>query len=52
MEFFVGLAIGAVGASVAWFLIARNNRKHIAKVLDLDASVGWETIRTKIKSLL
>lgn len=35
MEQLVAFGAGAVGASVAWFFIARNNQKRIADALGL-----------------
>ena len=42
MGFFSGLILGAVGASIAWFFIARNNRNYVKHFLDLDFNMDGQ----------
>lgn len=52
MQFIVGVLIGAVGASVAFYLVYQNNKKKVTDILNLDPKATWEHIRQRIKEKL
>lgn len=48
----VGFGFGVLATSIAWFLIARNNKKKVARVLGVTtAQVRWE-IKNRLKKLI
>ncbi|MBW1845548.1 MAG: hypothetical protein JRI94_00080 [Deltaproteobacteria bacterium] len=52
MDILISFLVGVVAATVVWFLIARNNKKHVTDILNLDPRAKWGEILKKIREKL
>jgi hypothetical protein len=51
IEGLFGVIVGAVGASIAWFFIARNNKEKALKVIQFDIDTQLDKIIAKARQL-
>ncbi len=49
MDLLIGFVAGAVVTSIVWFFVARNNRKYIDSVLNLDWDMDNMFLEAKTK---
>jgi len=45
MGYVLVFVLGVVSTSVAWYFIARNNKKHLEEILTFDAKKAKEEIK-------
>jgi len=52
MDSVIAFLVGGVVVSIGWFFVARNNKKHVTEILNLDPKAKWDEIRKKIRDKL